>query len=326
MRALTETLTERLRPIIELCIPSALDGTLAPPGQHVVSLFVQYAPYKLREGSWADGTLKQRFADHGTYLLLPYTLTYDALTVTHTHTHMCTLTHMYTNKRAHTHKHTHTHTVFSIIDQYAPNFSASVVGRDVLSPWDLEQTFGLTGGVRAATRTCLCLHARHIGRICLYVCVCGCMATYVATRLLACVLLLARFYIICTCVCVCLWMRSLMMVRLQNIFHGSMGLHQLYYSRPVREASGHATPLRGYYLCGSGAHPGACRGRASQGYRGLTSAVCLTQAAASWALPAATPRRSYCATTSLHRRTHVLSSTGARAHSVHVPTADAEAT
>jgi len=39
--------------------------------------------------------------------------------------------------------------VFRIIDHYAPNFSSSVIGRDVLSPWDLEQIFGLTGGVRA---------------------------------------------------------------------------------------------------------------------------------------------------------------------------------
>ena len=42
----------------------------------------------------------------------------------------------------------------------------------------------------------------------------------------------------------------------QNIFHGSMGLHQLYYTRPTRDASGYGTPLKGYYICGSGAHPG----------------------------------------------------------------------
>lgn len=36
--------------------------------------------------------------------------------------------------------------MFSIIDRYAPNFSASVIGRDVLSPLDLERIFGLTGG------------------------------------------------------------------------------------------------------------------------------------------------------------------------------------
>jgi len=49
-----------------MCIPSVLDPTLAPPGQHVVTLFVQYAPYNLASGSWKDGTLKEKFADHGT--------------------------------------------------------------------------------------------------------------------------------------------------------------------------------------------------------------------------------------------------------------------
>lgn len=33
------------RPVVEMTIPSSLDDSLAPPGQHVVQLFVQYAPY-----------------------------------------------------------------------------------------------------------------------------------------------------------------------------------------------------------------------------------------------------------------------------------------
>lgn len=37
--------------------------------------------------------------------------------------------------------------VFDIIEEYAPGFKASIVGTDVLTPWDIEQTFGLTGGV-----------------------------------------------------------------------------------------------------------------------------------------------------------------------------------
>jgi phytoene dehydrogenase-like protein len=49
------------RPIIEMTIPSALDRTLAPPGHHVVNLFVQYAPYRLAEGDWDD--IKEEFAD-----------------------------------------------------------------------------------------------------------------------------------------------------------------------------------------------------------------------------------------------------------------------
>uniref|UniRef100_A0A1I8HQ49 Pyridine nucleotide-disulfide oxidoreductase domain-containing protein 2 n=1 Tax=Macrostomum lignano TaxID=282301 RepID=A0A1I8HQ49_9PLAT len=40
----------------------------------------------------------------------------------------------------------YTRTVFKCIDDYAPGFSASVVGSDMLTPQDLEETFGLTGG------------------------------------------------------------------------------------------------------------------------------------------------------------------------------------
>jgi len=49
------------RPVIEMTIPTALDRTLAPPGHHMVCLFVQYAPYRLAAGNW-DG-LKEAFAD-----------------------------------------------------------------------------------------------------------------------------------------------------------------------------------------------------------------------------------------------------------------------
>lgn len=42
-----------------------------------------------------------------------------------------------------------------------------------------------------------------------------------------------------------------------NIFHGSMiGLQNLFDNRPIREAAHYRTPLPGYYLCGSGSHPG----------------------------------------------------------------------
>jgi phytoene dehydrogenase-like protein len=40
------------RPYIDMVIPSLTDPSVAPPGKHVLSCFVQYAPYKLREGSW----------------------------------------------------------------------------------------------------------------------------------------------------------------------------------------------------------------------------------------------------------------------------------
>ena len=88
-----------LDPIVELCLPSALDPTVAPPGQHLGSMFVQYAPYKLKEGTW-DDERKNKFADR----------------------------------------------CFDIIEQYAPGFKASVIARQVVSPLDLEKTFGLTGG------------------------------------------------------------------------------------------------------------------------------------------------------------------------------------
>jgi phytoene dehydrogenase-like protein len=50
-----------IRPILECTIPSAVDPTVAPPGRHLMSMFIQYAPYKLREGNWDD--LKESFAD-----------------------------------------------------------------------------------------------------------------------------------------------------------------------------------------------------------------------------------------------------------------------
>ena len=40
------------RPYIDIVIPSLTDTSLAPPGKHVMSCFVQYAPYDLREGDW----------------------------------------------------------------------------------------------------------------------------------------------------------------------------------------------------------------------------------------------------------------------------------
>jgi phytoene dehydrogenase-like protein len=42
------------RPYIDIVIPSLTDPSVAPPGKHVLSCFVQYAPYKLREGTWDE--------------------------------------------------------------------------------------------------------------------------------------------------------------------------------------------------------------------------------------------------------------------------------
>jgi phytoene dehydrogenase-like protein len=58
-------------PILEITLPSAVDSTLAPPGQHVMNIFVQYAPYKLADGrSWDD--VKEDFGNRCIELLARY--------------------------------------------------------------------------------------------------------------------------------------------------------------------------------------------------------------------------------------------------------------
>ncbi len=42
------------RPYIDMILPSVLDPSMAPPGKHVMSCFVQYAPYHLKEGTWEE--------------------------------------------------------------------------------------------------------------------------------------------------------------------------------------------------------------------------------------------------------------------------------
>jgi phytoene dehydrogenase-like protein len=49
------------RPIVEMTIPTSVDRTIAPQGHHILSLFVQYAPYQLAEGNWDE--IKEDFAD-----------------------------------------------------------------------------------------------------------------------------------------------------------------------------------------------------------------------------------------------------------------------
>jgi phytoene dehydrogenase-like protein len=57
-------------PILECTIPSVVDTTVAPPGRHVMSLFVQYAPYQLRNGGW--DVVKEQFADRCFDILTDY--------------------------------------------------------------------------------------------------------------------------------------------------------------------------------------------------------------------------------------------------------------
>ncbi len=49
-------------PIVECTIPTSVDPSLAPPGKHLMSMFCQYAPYKLAAGTWTT-SLKDDFAD-----------------------------------------------------------------------------------------------------------------------------------------------------------------------------------------------------------------------------------------------------------------------
>lgn len=48
-------------PILEITMPTSVDTTIAPPGKHILSLFVQYAPYKLGESDW--DSFREQFAD-----------------------------------------------------------------------------------------------------------------------------------------------------------------------------------------------------------------------------------------------------------------------
>jgi phytoene dehydrogenase-like protein len=87
------------KPIVEMLIPSIIDDSLAPPGQHVASLFCQQFAPELPDGrSWDDE--REAAAE----------------------------------------------LIIDTVDAYAPNFRASVVGRQIHSPLDLERKFGLTAG------------------------------------------------------------------------------------------------------------------------------------------------------------------------------------
>lgn len=57
-------------PILECTIPSVVDPTVAPPGKHVMSMFIQYAPTTLREGDW--DSVKDKFADRCFEILTEY--------------------------------------------------------------------------------------------------------------------------------------------------------------------------------------------------------------------------------------------------------------
>ena len=54
-----------------MIIPSVLDPDMAPPGKHVLSCFVQYAPYELAAGDWDDGK-REAFGDSVVRTLAEY--------------------------------------------------------------------------------------------------------------------------------------------------------------------------------------------------------------------------------------------------------------
>ena len=88
------------RPYVDIVIPSLVDPSVAPPGKHVMSCFVQYAPYNLTEGPADWENQREAFGN----------------------------------------------TVIDTISEFAPNLKDVIVDRYVVTPWDMEQQWGLTEG------------------------------------------------------------------------------------------------------------------------------------------------------------------------------------
>ena len=126
-------------PYMDIVIPSMIDPGMAPPGKHVMSIFVQYAPYKLN-GGWTDEK-REAFGD----------------------------------------------AVIDTLELYAPNIRSIIRHRQVLTPADIERITGLSEG---------------------------------------------------------------------NIFQGELALHQLFFLRPAPAWAKYRTPVKGYWQCGAGTHPG----------------------------------------------------------------------
>lgn len=57
-------------PVLEITIPTSVDDSIAPPGKHIMSIFVQYAPYRLADGDWQS--VKESVADRCLDLLASY--------------------------------------------------------------------------------------------------------------------------------------------------------------------------------------------------------------------------------------------------------------
>lgn len=127
------------RPYLDCGIPSLVDPHMTPPGFHIMTCFVQYAPYHLASGTW--DTQREAFGN----------------------------------------------AVVDTLAAYAPDIRDRIVHRQVVTPLDIERTVGLSEG---------------------------------------------------------------------NIFAGELLLSQLFFFRPAPRWNQYRTPIRGYYQCGSGTHPG----------------------------------------------------------------------
>ena len=127
-------------PYLDLLIPSMTDPTMAPPGKHFMSVFVQYVPPKIRGRDWTDQD-RDGFRD----------------------------------------------TVLDMIGRYSPNFRSLVRHVEVRTPRELENEVGLTEG---------------------------------------------------------------------NIFQGELTMDQLLFNRPFPCYAQYRGPMKGFYMCGSGTHPG----------------------------------------------------------------------
>ncbi|HLW87119.1 MAG TPA: NAD(P)/FAD-dependent oxidoreductase [Terriglobales bacterium] len=86
------------QPYLEIAIPSIADPSLAPAGKHVMSIYMQYAPFKLKNSDWE----KQRVSLGDT--------------------------------------------VVKTLTRYAPNLPELILTHQIITPQDLEDTYGLTSG------------------------------------------------------------------------------------------------------------------------------------------------------------------------------------
>ncbi len=88
------------KPYLNVVLPSMVDPSVAPPGKHIMSIFVQYAPYNIKEGAARWPEKREAFGD----------------------------------------------AVIDTLEEYCPGLRDSILFKQVLTPWDLEQEFGLTEG------------------------------------------------------------------------------------------------------------------------------------------------------------------------------------